>query len=89
MEQQERERAAQQQASPREGTPVGALGVVPPPTAMGMLNQAMPPMSGNPQYPQRQRQRLGTLQQPPPTPPQPSFLLPELFVCLFVLGNES
>ncbi|XP_062400616.1 polybromo 1, like isoform X4 [Sardina pilchardus] len=43
VEQQERERAAQQQASPREGTPVG---MVPSPTAMGMLNQAMPPMSG-------------------------------------------
>ncbi|XP_076125032.1 polybromo 1, like isoform X1 [Alosa pseudoharengus] len=46
VEQQERERAAQQQASPREGTPVGAMGIAPSPTAMGMLNQAMPPMSG-------------------------------------------
>ncbi|KAG7478017.1 hypothetical protein MATL_G00075940 [Megalops atlanticus] len=49
-EQQERERAAQQQqqgASPRAGTPVGALmGVVPPPTPMGMLNQNMTPVSG-------------------------------------------
>ncbi|KAM4023077.1 LOW QUALITY PROTEIN: protein polybromo-1 [Anomaloglossus baeobatrachus] len=51
-EQQERERAAQQQqqqqnASPRAGTPVGALmGVVPPPTPMGMLNQQMAPASG-------------------------------------------
>ncbi|XP_075689906.1 protein polybromo-1 isoform X5 [Rhinoderma darwinii] len=51
-EQQERERAAQQQqqqqnASPRAGTPVGALmGVVPPPTPMGMLNQQMTPASG-------------------------------------------
>ncbi|XP_066553990.1 protein polybromo-1 isoform X5 [Amia ocellicauda] len=48
-EQQERERAAQQQqgASPRAGTPVGALmGVVPPPTPMGMLNQNMTPGSG-------------------------------------------
>ncbi|KAJ8378965.1 hypothetical protein AAFF_G00232590 [Aldrovandia affinis] len=48
VEQQERERAAQQQsASPRAGTPVGALmGVVPPPTPMGMLNQNMRPVSG-------------------------------------------
>ncbi|XP_075431138.1 protein polybromo-1 isoform X17 [Ascaphus truei] len=50
-EQQERERAAQQQqqqnSSPRAGTPVGALmGVVPPPTPMGMLNQQMTPVSG-------------------------------------------
>ncbi|XP_069592929.1 protein polybromo-1 isoform X2 [Ranitomeya imitator] len=51
-EQQERERAAQQQqqqqnSSPRAGTPVGALmGVVPPPTPMGMLNPQMAPASG-------------------------------------------
>ncbi|XP_053326173.1 protein polybromo-1 [Spea bombifrons] len=47
-EQQERERAAQQQnSSPRAGTPVGALmGVVPPPTPMGILNQQMTPVSG-------------------------------------------
>uniref|UniRef100_A0AAR2IK47 Protein polybromo-1 n=1 Tax=Pygocentrus nattereri TaxID=42514 RepID=A0AAR2IK47_PYGNA len=46
-EQQERERAAQQQNSPRAGTPVGALmGVVPPPTPMGMLNHSMTPMAG-------------------------------------------
>ncbi|XP_073430417.1 protein polybromo-1 isoform X7 [Dendrobates tinctorius] len=54
-EQQERERAAQQQqqqqqqqnSSPRAGTPVGALmGVVPPPTPMGMLNPQMTPTSG-------------------------------------------
>lgn len=55
-EQQERERLAQQQqqqqqqqqnSSPRAGTPVGALmGVVPPPTPMGMLNQQMTPNSG-------------------------------------------
>lgn len=48
VEQQERERALQQQqqqaaASPRAGTPVGSLmGVVPPPSSMGLLNQAMP-----------------------------------------------
>ncbi|CAJ0931545.1 unnamed protein product [Ranitomeya imitator] len=53
-EQQERERAAQQQqqqqnSSPRAGTPVGALmGVVPPPTPMGMLNPQMAPASGIP-----------------------------------------
>ncbi|XP_018617666.1 protein polybromo-1-like isoform X1 [Scleropages formosus] len=49
VEQQERERVAQQQqgASPRAGTPVGALmGVVPPPTPMGMINQNMTPVSG-------------------------------------------
>nr|XP_023661253.1 protein polybromo-1-like isoform X6 [Paramormyrops kingsleyae] len=49
VEQQERERAAQQQQgpSPRAGTPVGALmGVVPPPTPMGMLNPNMTPVSG-------------------------------------------
>ncbi|XP_056130864.1 protein polybromo-1-like [Lampris incognitus] len=46
-EQQERERAAQQQASPRAGTPAGALmGLVPPPTPMGMLNPGMTPVSG-------------------------------------------
>ncbi|XP_030632413.1 LOW QUALITY PROTEIN: protein polybromo-1 [Chanos chanos] len=46
-EQQERERAAQLQNSPRAGTPVGALmGVVPPPTPMGMLNPSMTPVSG-------------------------------------------
>ncbi|XP_041447007.1 protein polybromo-1-like, partial [Xenopus laevis] len=51
-EQQERERAAQQQqqqqsSSPRAGTPVGALmGVVPPPTPMGILNQQITPVSG-------------------------------------------
>ncbi|XP_048343903.1 protein polybromo-1 isoform X3 [Sphaerodactylus townsendi] len=49
-EQQERERAAQQQqqnSSPRAGTPVGALmGVVPPPTPMGMLNPQLTPVPG-------------------------------------------
>lgn len=53
-EQQERERAAQQAqqqqqnaASPRASTPVGALmGVVPPPTPMGMLNQQITPVTG-------------------------------------------
>ncbi|MXQ83084.1 hypothetical protein E5288_WYG018691 [Bos mutus] len=34
-------------ASPRAGTPVGALmGVVPPPTPMGMLNQQLTPVAG-------------------------------------------
>lgn len=48
-EQQERERAAQQQNSPRAGTPIGALmGVVPPPSPMGILNHSMTPMAGNP-----------------------------------------
>ncbi|XP_042563727.1 protein polybromo-1 isoform X2 [Clupea harengus] len=46
-EQQERERAAQQQNSPRAGTPVGAhMGVVAPPTPLGMLNPSMTPASG-------------------------------------------
>ncbi|XP_076845377.1 protein polybromo-1 isoform X1 [Brachyhypopomus gauderio] len=46
-EQQERERATHQQNSPRAGTPVGALmGVVPPPTPMGMLKPSMTPMAG-------------------------------------------
>ncbi|CAL8338081.1 unnamed protein product [Merluccius merluccius] len=46
VEQQERERA-RQQASPRAGTPVGALvGVVPSPSTMGMIIQTMPPVSG-------------------------------------------
>ncbi|XP_069392657.1 polybromo 1, like isoform X1 [Paralichthys olivaceus] len=47
VEQQERERPAQKQASPRAGTPVGALmGVVPSPSTMGMINQTMTPVSG-------------------------------------------
>ncbi|XP_051966923.1 protein polybromo-1 isoform X1 [Xyrauchen texanus] len=46
-EHQERERAAHQQNSSRAGTPVGALmGVVPPPTPMGMLSHSMMPMAG-------------------------------------------
>ncbi|XP_016107391.1 protein polybromo-1-like [Sinocyclocheilus grahami] len=45
-EHQERERAAHQN-SPRAGTPVGALmGVIPPPTPMGMLSHSMTPMAG-------------------------------------------
>ncbi|XP_051568786.1 protein polybromo-1-like isoform X3 [Myxocyprinus asiaticus] len=52
VEHQERERVLQQQqqqqqASPRAGTPVATMmGVVHPPSAMGMLNQAMPPVPG-------------------------------------------
>ncbi|XP_051986162.1 polybromo 1, like isoform X1 [Xyrauchen texanus] len=50
VEHQERERVLQQQqqqASPRPGTPVASMvGVVPHPSAMGMLNQAMPPVPG-------------------------------------------
>ncbi|XP_029103725.1 protein polybromo-1-like [Scleropages formosus] len=49
VEQQERERAAQQPqaTSPRAGTPAGPLvGVVPLPTPMGMLNHTMTPVSG-------------------------------------------
>lgn len=55
VEQQERERVLQQQqqqASPRAGTPVASMmGVVPPPSAMGMLNQSMPPVPGNAKSP--------------------------------------
>ncbi|XP_054639647.1 polybromo 1, like [Dunckerocampus dactyliophorus] len=47
VEQQERERPAQKQASPRSGTPVGSLmGIVPSPSTMGMINQTMTPVSG-------------------------------------------
>ncbi|XP_057701945.1 polybromo 1, like isoform X1 [Corythoichthys intestinalis] len=47
VEQQERERPALKQASPRSGTPLGSLmGVVPSPSTMGMINQTMTPMSG-------------------------------------------
>ncbi|XP_029006636.1 protein polybromo-1-like isoform X3 [Betta splendens] len=47
VEQQERERPPQKQASPRAGTPVGALmGVVPSPSTMGMINQTMTPVAG-------------------------------------------
>jgi len=57
VEQQERERVLQQQhqqqqSSPRAGTPVVTMmGVVPPPSAMGMLNQAMSPVPGNAKSP--------------------------------------
>ncbi|CAJ1050641.1 polybromo 1%2C like isoform X4 [Xyrichtys novacula] len=47
VEQQDRERPPQKQASPRAGTPIGALmGVVPSPSTMGMINQTMTPVSG-------------------------------------------
>nr|XP_043879849.1 protein polybromo-1-like isoform X2 [Solea senegalensis] len=47
VEQQDRERPPQKQASPRAGTPVGAMmGVVPSPSTMGMINQTMTPVSG-------------------------------------------
>uniref|UniRef100_A0A8D3E6I9 Protein polybromo-1 n=1 Tax=Scophthalmus maximus TaxID=52904 RepID=A0A8D3E6I9_SCOMX len=47
VEHQERDRPPQKQASPRAGTPVGALmGVVPSPSTMGMINQTMTPVSG-------------------------------------------
>lgn len=60
MEQQERERPTQKQASPRAGTPVGALmGVVPLPSTMGMINQTMSP--GNPSH--RQQERFTVWQQ--------------------------
>lgn len=62
VEQQDRERPPQKQASPRAGTPVGALmGVVPSPSTMGMINQTMSPVSGNPS--QRQHESLTTKQQ--------------------------
>ncbi|KAK5872557.1 hypothetical protein PBY51_013243 [Eleginops maclovinus] len=47
VDQQERERPHPKQASPRAGTPVGALmGVVASPSTMGMINHNMTPMSG-------------------------------------------
>ncbi|XP_029286723.1 polybromo 1, like isoform X2 [Cottoperca gobio] len=47
VDQQERDRPLQKQASPRAGTPIGALmGVVPSPSTMGMINQTMTPVSG-------------------------------------------
>nr|XP_040059291.1 protein polybromo-1-like isoform X2 [Gasterosteus aculeatus aculeatus] len=47
VDQQERERPPQKQASPRAGTPVGTLmGVVPSPSTMGMINQTITPLSG-------------------------------------------
>lgn len=62
VEQQDRERPPQKQASPRAGTPVGALmGVVPSPSTMGMINQTMSPVSGNPS--QRQHECLTMRQQ--------------------------
>lgn len=62
VEQQEREQPRQKQASPRAGTPVGALmGVVPSPSTMGMINQTMTPVSGNPS--QRQHECLTARQQ--------------------------
>ncbi|XP_054473330.1 polybromo 1, like isoform X4 [Anoplopoma fimbria] len=47
VDQQERDRPPQKQASPRAGTPVGTLmGMVPSPSTMGMINQTMTPVSG-------------------------------------------
>ncbi|XP_078104794.1 polybromo 1, like isoform X1 [Sander vitreus] len=47
VDQQERDRPPQKQASPRAGTPIGTLmGVVPSPSTMGMINQNMTPVSG-------------------------------------------
>lgn len=62
VEQQERDRPFYKHGSPRAGTPVGALmGVVPSPSTMGMINQTMTPVSGNPS--QRQHECLTTRQQ--------------------------
>uniref|UniRef100_A0A672MW47 Polybromo 1 n=1 Tax=Sinocyclocheilus grahami TaxID=75366 RepID=A0A672MW47_SINGR len=72
-EHQERERAAHQN-SPRAGTPVGALmGVIPPPTPMGMLShsqQAPPPYPGQGQVGQPALQQPSTpiFVAPPPKP---------------------
>ncbi|XP_034725667.1 polybromo 1, like isoform X1 [Etheostoma cragini] len=47
VDQQERDRPPQKQASPRAGTPIGTMmGVVPSPSTMGMINQNMTPVSG-------------------------------------------
>lgn len=57
VEQQERDRPPQKQASPRAGTPLGSLmGVVPSPSTMGMINHTMTPVLGNPS--QRQQKYL-------------------------------
>ncbi|XP_011612227.1 protein polybromo-1-like [Takifugu rubripes] len=75
VEQQERERPTQKQASPRAGTPVGALmGVVPSPSTMGMINQTMSPgmMGAYPPYMPMQGPHEGLLSvapMPPHLPP--------------------
>ncbi|XP_068598056.1 protein polybromo-1-like [Brachionichthys hirsutus] len=47
VEQQDRDRPAQKQVSPRAGTPIGSLmEVVPLPSTMGMMRQTMSPVSG-------------------------------------------
>ncbi|XP_034022274.1 polybromo 1, like isoform X2 [Thalassophryne amazonica] len=75
VEQQERERTTQRQASPRAGTPVGALmGVVPSPSTMGMINQT--PVSGmmgaySPPYMPYQGPHEGLLSVAP-MPPHPT-----------------
>ncbi|XP_022602475.1 protein polybromo-1-like isoform X2 [Seriola dumerili] len=77
VEQQERERPPQKQASPRAGTPVGALmGVVPSPSTMGMINQTMTPVSGmmgayGPPYMPMQGPHEGLLSVAP-MPPHPA-----------------
>uniref|UniRef100_A0A3Q3SKK7 Protein polybromo-1 n=1 Tax=Mastacembelus armatus TaxID=205130 RepID=A0A3Q3SKK7_9TELE len=77
VEQQERERPPQKQASPRAGTPVGALmGVVPSPSTMGMINQTMTPVSGmmgayGPPYMPMQGPHEGLLSVAP-LPPHPA-----------------
>ncbi|XP_035008805.1 protein polybromo-1-like isoform X1 [Hippoglossus stenolepis] len=71
-EQQERDRA-HHQTSPRAGTPVGALmGVVPPPTPMGMLKTSMTLVSGvNGGHGNMHGSQMGSGQQaPPPYPGQ-------------------
>ncbi|KAM9409587.1 polybromo 1, like [Pholidichthys leucotaenia] len=75
VEQQERERPPQKQASPRAGTPVGALmGVVPSPSTMGMINQTpVPGMMGayGPPYMPMQGPHEGLLSVAP-MPPHPA-----------------
>ncbi|XP_051271698.1 polybromo 1, like isoform X2 [Dicentrarchus labrax] len=74
VEQQDRERPPQKQASPRAGTPVGALmGVVPSPSTMGMINQTMSPVSGmmgayGPPYMQGPHEGLLSVAPMPPHP---------------------
>ncbi|XP_041638497.1 polybromo 1, like [Cheilinus undulatus] len=77
VEQQDRERPPQKQASPRAGTPIGALmGVVPSPSTMGMINQSMTPVSGmmgayGPPYMPMQGPHEGLLSVAP-MPPHPA-----------------
>ncbi|TDH13942.1 hypothetical protein EPR50_G00038520 [Perca flavescens] len=83
VDQQERDRPPQKQASPRAGTPIGTMmGVVPSPSTMGMINQNMTPVSGmmgayGPPYMPMQGPHEGLLSVAPMSPhPAGGALLP-------------